>query len=67
MKKRRARLKEHLNAAVNVGLTAKRKRRAFVQMSFSMGREQNFRSDKALEAASAIEDKELSRKLSLGK
>jgi len=38
-----------------------------MQKSFPLGREQNFRWDKALETASAIEDEELTRKLSLRK
>jgi hypothetical protein len=53
---------------VRAGLTqAKAKRRGFVQKTYSLGSDQNFRWDKALEAASAIEDEELSRKLSLRK
>lgn len=39
----------------------------FVQESVSLGAEQNFRWDKALETAAALEDEELSRKLSLRK
>jgi hypothetical protein len=35
-----------------------------VQKSFSLGPQQNFRWDKALAAAGAVEDEELSRKLS---
>ena len=35
---------------------AKQKRRLFVQKSYRLGAEQNFRWDKALEAASALED-----------
>jgi hypothetical protein len=38
-----------------------------VQKTYSLGPEQNFRWDKALAAADAIEDEELSRKLSLRK
>ena len=68
MKERGISFKEALNSAVRAGLThAKQKRRYFVQRSFSLGREQNFRWDKALEAAAAIEDEELSRKLALRK
>ena len=68
MKERGVSFKEALNSAVRAGLThAKQKRRHFVQRSFSLGREQNFRWDKALEAAAAIEDEELGRKLSLRK
>jgi hypothetical protein len=67
MKQRRVSFKEALNAAVRGGLTAGQKRHAFTQKSFSMGGVQNFRWEKALEAPSAIEDEELSRKLSLRK
>lgn len=68
MKERGISFKEALNAAVRAGLTqAKQKRRDFVQRTFSLGHEQNFRWDKALEAAAAIEDEELSRKLLLRK
>ena len=45
---------------------ARRKRR-FVQKTYSLGAEQLFRWDKALAAADAIEDEELVRKLSLRK
>jgi len=65
MKGRRISFKEALDAAVRAGLAAKQKRRAFSRKSFSLGRVQNFRWDKALGAASAIEDEELSRKLML--
>jgi hypothetical protein len=64
MKQRRVSFEEALNAAVRAGLTGDQKRRAFIQKSFSMGHAQTFRWDKALESASAIEDEELSRKLS---
>ena len=68
MKERGISFKEALNSAVRAGLTpATPKRRDFVQRSFSLGREQNFRWDKALQAAAAIEEEELARKLSLRK
>jgi hypothetical protein len=68
MKERGISFKEALNSAVRAGLMqSKQRRRSFVQRSFSLGGEQNFRWDKALEIASAIEDEELSRKLSLRK
>ncbi|HVP46957.1 MAG TPA: hypothetical protein VMT32_10245 [Bryobacteraceae bacterium] len=68
MKERGMSFKEALNTAVRAGLTHnKQRRRSFVQKSFSLGRERNFRWDKALEAAAAIEDEELARKLSLRK
>jgi hypothetical protein len=68
MKERGISFKEALNSAVRAGLTqARQKRRGFVQKSYGLGAEQNFRWDKALEVASAIEDEELGRKLSLRK
>ena len=68
MKKRGISFKEALNSAVRAGLTqGKRNRRSFVQKSFSLGSDQNLRWDKALEAAAAVEDEELSRKFSLRK
>lgn len=68
MKERGISFKEALNSAVRSGLTqARQKRRSFLQKSYSLGSEQNFRWDKALEAASAIEDEELCRKFSLRK
>ncbi len=68
MKEKGISFKEALNSAVRAGLTqGKPKRRDFTQKSFSMGTDQNFRWDKALEVAAAIEDEELSRKFSLRK
>jgi hypothetical protein len=68
MKERGISFKEALNSAVRVGLTrGTSNRRRFVQKSYSLGGEQNFRWDKALEVATAIEDEELGRKLSLRK
>jgi hypothetical protein len=68
MKERGISFKEALNSAVRAGLTQGRsKRRCFVQRSYSLGSDQNFRWDKALEAATAMEDEELSRKFSLRK
>ena len=68
MKERGISFKEALNSAVRAGLTqAKQRRRSFVQKSVSLGCERNFRWDKALATAAAIEDEELSRKLSLRK
>jgi hypothetical protein len=52
MKERGVSFKEALNSAVRTGLTqGKPKRRYFVQKSYSLGSDQNFRWDKALEAA----------------
>ena len=68
MKERGVSFKEALNSAVRAGLVqAKQRRRYFVQESFSLGGEQNFRWDKALQAAAAIEDEEFVRKLALRK
>jgi len=61
--------KEALNEAVRIGLGGKGLKRArkFTQKSFRMGAAQEFRWDKALAVADAIEDEELSRKLVLRK
>jgi hypothetical protein len=68
MKERGISFKEALNSAVRAGLTqGKPKQRGFVQRSCSLGADQNFRWDKALEAASGMEDEELGRKFSLRK
>ena len=54
-----------LNAAIRAGLMREgsHRKRRFVQKTYSLGSEQNFRWDKALAAAEAIEDEELSRRL----
>jgi hypothetical protein len=44
-----------------------RRKRRFVQKTYSLGAEQHFRWDKALAASEAIEDEELSRRLTLRK
>ena len=68
MKQRGQSFKEALNSAIRAGLTQHRPvKRRFVQQSFALGAEQNFRWDKALAAADALEDEELARKLSLRK
>jgi hypothetical protein len=68
MKERGISFKEALNSAVRLGLTqGKLRRRTFVQKSHQLGAEQNFRWEKALEVAAAMEDEELGRKLSLRK
>ncbi len=68
MKERGISFKEALNSAVRAGLTqAKPKRRYFMQKSYSLGGDQNFRWDKALETATAMEDEELGRKIGLRK
>ncbi len=67
MKERQATFKQVLNAAVRAGLGSKRPRKAFVQKTFALGHDLNFRWDKALAIADAMEDEELSRKMSLRK
>jgi len=68
MKERGLTFKEAVNSALRAGLMQnKRIKRDFVQKTFALGAEQNFRWDKALAAASALEDEELARKLSLRK
>jgi hypothetical protein len=61
--------KQALNEAVRAGLTrpGRRPKGRFVQKTYSLGAEQNFRWDKALAAAEALEDEELVRKLSIRK
>lgn len=68
MKERGLSFKDALNSAVRAGLTqGNPKRRNFVQKTYSLGSDQNFRWDKALGAAAAMEDEELNRKFSLRK
>ena len=69
MRERAISFKEALNEAARNGLRAKKHNRAmkFAQKSFRMGAAQEFRWDKALAAADAIEDEELTRKLTLRK
>ena len=68
MNERRISFKEALNSAVRTGLTQSRRRgRSCTQKTFSLGSEQNFRWDQALQTAAAMEDEELSRKLELRK
>jgi hypothetical protein len=60
--------KQALNDAIRAGLGPKRNgARRFTQKTYSLGAEQYFRWDKALAVADALEDEELSRKLSLHK
>ena len=68
MRERGISFKDAVNSAVRAGLTRPRRApRPFTQKSFSLGAERNFRWDKALELAAAIEHEELVRKLSLRK
>jgi hypothetical protein len=69
MREREVTFKQALNDAIRAGLmreSSHRKRR-FVQKTYSLGAEQHFRWDKALAASEAIEDEELSRRLTLRK
>ena len=61
--------KDALNSAIRNGLSPARaqRRRRFVQKTYSLGKEQYFRWDKALAAADALEDEEITRKISLSK
>jgi hypothetical protein len=67
MKERGVSFKVALNEAARKGLLRDKPRRTgrFAQRSFSLGDGQGFRWDKALAVAEAMEDEELSRKLSL--
>ena len=69
MRERGVSFKEALNEAIRTGLLREKNRRTrrFVQKSFQMGEGLDFRWDKALAIAEAMEDEELSRKLSLRK
>ena len=69
MRERNISFKEALNEAARAGLRGKEPKRVqkFSQKTFRMGQEQEFRWDKALAVADAIEDEELSRKLTLRK
>jgi hypothetical protein len=69
MKERAISFKEALNEAARIGLSGKEHRRArkFSQKTIRMGEGQEFRWDKALAVADAIEDEELNRKLALRK
>lgn len=69
MRERGISFKDALNEAARKGLLGGKHRRAgrFVQKSFPLGAGQDLRWDKALAIAAAMEDEELSRKLSLRK
>jgi len=69
MRERGISFKRALNEAIRTGLVRRNEgpRPRFVQQSFPLGAEQNFRWDKALASAEAMEDEELGRKLSLRK
>jgi hypothetical protein len=69
MRERGVPFKQALNDAIRAGLMREspRRKRRFVQKTYSLGAEQHFRWDKALAASEAIEDEELSRRLTLRK
>jgi hypothetical protein len=69
MRERSLSFKQALNEAARNGLRGKQNKRVqkFAQKTFRMGEGQEFRWDKALALADAIEDEELNRKLSLRK
>jgi len=69
MRDRGVSFKQALNDAIRSGLMPAKRNgaRQFTQQTYSLGAEQYFRWDKALAVADAIEDEELSRKLSLQK
>ena len=69
MRERGISFKVALNEAARRGLLPEQHRRTrrFVQKSFALGEGQDLRWDKALAIAEAMEDEELSRKLSLRK
>ena len=69
IKERGVTFKQALNEAIRTGLARRNRRptRRFVQKSFPLGGEQNFRWDKALAMAETIQDEEISRRLPLRK
>ena len=69
MRERSTSFKQTLNQAVRDGLIAKAhpRKRKFVQRTFDMGAPKNFRWEKILAIADAMEDEEIIRKLSLRK
>jgi hypothetical protein len=69
MKERAISFKEALNEAARIGLRSNGPKRArkFTQKTFRMGEVQEFRWDKALAVADALEDEELKRKIMLRK
>jgi hypothetical protein len=69
MRERGVPFKQALNDAIRAGLMreSSHAKRRFVQKTYSLGAEQHFRWDKALASAEAIEDEELSRRLTLRK
>ena len=66
MRERGLSFKQAVNAAIRAGL-APASTAAFHQRSFSMGFRPEINYDRALEAAAALDNEELLRKLALGK
>ena len=69
MRERGFSFKHALNEAIRAGLSPTKlaSARRFTQKTYPLGAEQNFRWDKALAIAEAMEDEELTRKLALRK
>jgi hypothetical protein len=70
MRERRLSFKAALNQAVRMGISPSaglQPRRRFRQKTYSMGFRPEFRWDKALAIADAMEEEELTRKLQLRK
>ena len=69
MRERNLSFKDALNHAICAGLfnATKTPAKAYHLKTYSMGAEVNFRWDKSLAAADAMEDKEILRKLALRK
>jgi len=69
MRERGLSFKEALNESIRAGLMSEKRGRSrrFVQKTFRLGAEREFRWDKALDTAAAMEDEEIARKLSVRK
>ena len=69
MRERGTSFKDALNDSIRAGLSRERVRQSqkFVQKTYSLGDGQEFRWDKSLSIAEAMEDEELSRKMALRK
>ncbi len=69
MRERDISFKQALNDAARAGLRGEKQKRTgkFVQKTYRMGEGQEFRWDKALAAADAMEDEEILRKLAVRK
>jgi hypothetical protein len=69
MRERGLSFKEALNESIRTGLESEKRSRSrrFVQKTFRLGAEQEFRWDKALDTAAAMEDEAIVGKLSMRK